>query len=68
MLSINEVVAALLAEMALLTGKMIWTSGGSMTMKELYEDPQSEIIVFEAEDVITTSCSNDSPIELPELP
>ena len=25
-------------------------------MKELYEDPKSEIIVFEAEDVITDSC------------
>ena len=30
-------------------------------MRELYEAPELEIVKFEAEDVISTSCGIDSP-------
>ena len=34
-------------------------------MKEQYTAPEMEIVEFENEDVITTSCVNETPIETP---
>lgn len=33
-----------------------------------YEKPKMEIVVFETEDIITTSNDNDSPIVTPPVP